>query len=216
MEKLMDCAIKGYAEQYLNLTQHALAKIVEIVKAQQGRITLFAMRDTWDDDASKVRDEVRDNSVELRIDNGGGNVTMYPIDFLEDNGYVSVLLADEYGDYPRIYADKMHDATICVLADFLVKSFGHRNILKIVDIYYTQLSKDFIAFIRSKQPAWRDVVLGSDLYDLQDILLNQRENSPYPDDILAQLSVFGNMLREQDCRYFRLLYPDVKTILSNH
>jgi hypothetical protein len=123
MEKLINYATEGYAGQYINLTQQALAKIVKIVKAKQGRITLFAMRDTWDDDASEVREEVRDNSVELIIDNGGGSVTMYPIDFLDNNGYVSVLLVDEYGDHPRIYADKMDDITICTLADFLVRLF---------------------------------------------------------------------------------------------
>jgi hypothetical protein len=124
MEKLINYVTEGYAEQYINLTQQALAKIVEIVKAKQGRITLFAMRDTWDDDANEVKEEVRGNSVELTIDNGGGNVTMYPIDFLDNNGYVSVLLVDEYGDHPRIYADKMDDITICTLADFLVRLFG--------------------------------------------------------------------------------------------
>jgi hypothetical protein len=124
MEKLINYVTEGFEDRYFNLTQQALSKIVEIVKAKQGRITLFAMRDTWNDDDSEIREEVKDNSVELIIDNGGRNLTMYPIDFFDNNGYVSVLLVDEYGDNPRIYADKMDNVTVCKLADFLVRSFG--------------------------------------------------------------------------------------------
>lgn len=124
MEKLINDMTESYAEQYFNLTQQALAKIEEIVKARQGRITLFALRDTWDDEASEVKEDVRDNAVALIIDNGSGSTTMYPIDFFDNNGYISVLLVDEYGDHPRIYADKMDDLTICTLADFLLRISG--------------------------------------------------------------------------------------------
>jgi hypothetical protein len=123
MDNLINPAIEGYADQYFNLVQSALHQIREIVKAQQGRITLFAIRDTWDEYAGNVAIEVIDRSVPLIVDKGGVNLTMYPIDFFYNNGYISVLLVDEYGDYPRIYTDKMDDITVCALADFLAKFF---------------------------------------------------------------------------------------------
>jgi hypothetical protein len=116
-----------YIQRYSNLVSEALAQVRWIVKAQQGRITLFASPDTWDEDNSRIKEEVIDNSVALIIDRGAGNSTMYPIDFFDNNGYISVLLVDEYGDYPRIYADEMDDTTVCQLADFLVKTFGMNN-----------------------------------------------------------------------------------------
>ena len=115
---------EGYSDQYFNLIQQALAKIVEVVKIKGGRITLFSLAEAWDDDASDVSADVKDNSIELTIDNGGVNVTMYPIDFFDNNGYVNVLLMDYYGDHHQIYADKMDDITVCSIADFLVRTFG--------------------------------------------------------------------------------------------
>lgn len=110
------------------------------------------------------------------------------------------------GGLARFTAYCKHAGEEFYTADFSPKELINVPVIKIVDINYGQLSKDFINFIWSQQAAWRDQVLGTDLYDLQDILLNQPENSPYPDDILAQLSEIGNLLREQDCNYFRVVY----------
>lgn len=116
-----------YMQRYENLVSEALTQICDKVKAKQGRITLFAVPDTWDEDNSRVKEEVVDNSVALTIDKGAGNITMYPIDFFDNNGYISVLLVDDYGDYPRLYANEMDDITVCQLADFLVRHCGLNN-----------------------------------------------------------------------------------------
>jgi len=114
----------GYENNYFNLTQEASDKILEIVRAKQGRITLFALRDTWDEETSDVTEQVKDGTAELTIDNGAGKRKMYPIDFFDNNGYVSILFVDDYGDHAQIYVDKLGDMTICKIADFLVRAFG--------------------------------------------------------------------------------------------
>jgi len=114
----------GYENNYFNLTQEASDKILEIVRTKQGRITLFALRDTWDEDTSDVTEQVKDGTVELTIDNGAGKRKMYPIDFFDNNGYVNILFVDDYGDNVQIYTDKMEDKIIYKIADFLVKTFG--------------------------------------------------------------------------------------------
>jgi hypothetical protein len=82
----------------------------------------------------------------------------------------------------------------------------HENILKVVHINYGQLSKGFIEFIELQQPTYRDQILREDLYSLEDILEEQDNNSPYPTDVLNQLSEIGALLKDLGCSYFRVVY----------
>jgi len=82
----------------------------------------------------------------------------------------------------------------------------HESVLKVVDINYGQLSTDFVDFIGSQQPTYRDQILREDLYSLEDILEEQNDDKPYPSDILGQLSEIGLLLKELDCSYFRVVY----------
>jgi hypothetical protein len=83
----------------------------------------------------------------------------------------------------------------------------HENILKIVDINHSQLSKAFLDFIEMKQPTYRDQILREHLYSADDILEDESsQDKPYPPDIGALLIEIITLLFELDCSYFRIVY----------
>jgi hypothetical protein len=83
----------------------------------------------------------------------------------------------------------------------------HENILKIVDINHSQLTKKFIAFIEMQQPTYRDQILREHLYSADDILEEESsQTAPYPADIAELLNEIKALLFELDCSYFRIVY----------
>jgi hypothetical protein len=83
----------------------------------------------------------------------------------------------------------------------------HENILKVVDIHHSQLGEDFIGFIQSQLPVYKDLILEEHLYGIENILEEEQANKPYPKIILAQLAEINTLLRGLDCSYFRVVYP---------
>ena len=83
----------------------------------------------------------------------------------------------------------------------------HENIMKVVDINHSQLTKEFIDFIDRQQPTYRDQILREDLYSAEDILEEESsQTAPYPADIAGVLAEIKILLFELDCSYFRIVY----------
>jgi len=79
----------------------------------------------------------------------------------------------------------------------------HENILKVLDIHYSQFSKDFIGVIAKQQPTYKDRVLEEDLYSPGDI----REDNPVlPDNVSDELEEVNQLMTAHDCGYFRIIY----------
>jgi hypothetical protein len=79
----------------------------------------------------------------------------------------------------------------------------HENILKVLDIHYSQFSKDFIGVITKQQPTYKDCVLEEDLYSPGDI----REDHPIiPDNVSDELDEVTNLMKDLECGYFRIIY----------
>lgn len=83
----------------------------------------------------------------------------------------------------------------------------YENILKVVDINHSQLTKEFIDFIDKQQPTYRDQILREDLYSAEDILEEESSQSePYPANIVHALNEIKTLLFELDCSYFRVVF----------
>jgi hypothetical protein len=83
----------------------------------------------------------------------------------------------------------------------------HENIMKVVDINHSQLTKEFIDFIDRQQPTYRDQILREDLYSSEDILEEESsQTTPYPAGIVGVLTEIKTLLFELDCSYFRVVY----------
>jgi hypothetical protein len=82
-------------------------------------------------------------------------------------------------------------------------SITHENILKILDIHYSQFSKEFIGFIAGKQPDYKDRVLEEDIFSPEDL----REDTPgISETISEQLTEVVILMQQWDCGYFRIIY----------
>jgi len=79
----------------------------------------------------------------------------------------------------------------------------HENILKVLDIHYSEFSKDFIGFIAVKQPTYKDLILEEDIFSPEDL----RDDSPdIPEIVAIQLTEVAALMQQWDCSYFRIIY----------
>ena len=79
----------------------------------------------------------------------------------------------------------------------------HENILKILDVHYSQFTKAFISFMAHQPPVYKDRILEEDLFSPDDI----REDSPeIPQGILTELTGVEGLMKQWDCGYFRIIY----------
>ena len=79
----------------------------------------------------------------------------------------------------------------------------HENILKILDVHYSEFSKDFIGFIARQQPTYKDRILEEDLFNPDNI---REDTADIPESIDYELTQVANLMREYDCGYFRIIY----------
>jgi hypothetical protein len=79
----------------------------------------------------------------------------------------------------------------------------HENILKVLDIHYSQFSKDFIGFIAKQQPTYKDRILEEDLFSPDNI---REDNTDIPDPITNELNEVTALMNKWDCGYFRIIY----------
>jgi hypothetical protein len=79
----------------------------------------------------------------------------------------------------------------------------HENILKVLDIHYSEFSKEFIGFIAGKQPTYKDRILEEDMFSPEDL----KEDAPcIAEDIREQLTEVATLMQQMDCGYFRIIY----------
>jgi len=79
----------------------------------------------------------------------------------------------------------------------------HENILKVLDVHYSQFSKDFIGFIAKQQPTYKDRILEEDLYSPDTI---GEESTRMPEPIRQELNEVALLMAKLDCGYFRIIY----------
>lgn len=79
----------------------------------------------------------------------------------------------------------------------------HENILKILDVHYSQFTKEFIGFIAKQQPTYKDRILEEDLFNADTI---REDNPEIPDPIAHELDEVNALMHEWDCGYFRIIY----------
>jgi len=79
----------------------------------------------------------------------------------------------------------------------------HENILKVLDIHYSQFSKDFIGFIAKQQPTYKDRVLGEDIFSPDQI---REDNEVIPPQVESELMQLSKLMYANDCGYFRIIY----------
>jgi hypothetical protein len=79
----------------------------------------------------------------------------------------------------------------------------HENILKVLDIHYSEFSKDFIGFIASMQSIYKDRVLEEDIFSPDDL---REDASDISDAVNKQLTEVSILMEQQDCSYFRIIY----------
>lgn len=79
----------------------------------------------------------------------------------------------------------------------------HENILKVLDVHYSQFSKDFIGFITKQQPTYKDRILEEDLFSPDDM---RDDNTKIPRNIANDLDEVAALMNEWDCAYFRIIY----------
>ena len=84
-----------------------------------------------------------------------------------------------------------------------IMTITHENILKILDVHYSQFSKAFIGFMAQQRPVYKDRILEEDLFSPDDI----REDHPnIPDETLTELTEVAGLMKQFDCGYFRIIY----------
>ena len=79
----------------------------------------------------------------------------------------------------------------------------HENILKVLDVHYSEFSKEFIGFIAKQQPTYKDRILEEDLFSADNI---REDNKEIPEQIDDELTQVANLMTEHDCGYFRIIY----------
>ncbi|EHQ29677.1 hypothetical protein [Mucilaginibacter paludis] len=79
----------------------------------------------------------------------------------------------------------------------------HENILKILDVHYSEFSKDFIGFIAKQQPTYKDRILEEDLFNPDNI---REDNEEIPEQIETELLQVDSLMKTHDCGYFRIVY----------
>ena len=79
----------------------------------------------------------------------------------------------------------------------------HENILKVLDVHYSQFTKDFIGFIAKQQPTYKDRVLEEDLFSPDTI---REDNTEIPAEIMQELNEVTALMKAWDCGYFRIIY----------
>jgi len=79
----------------------------------------------------------------------------------------------------------------------------HENILKVLDVHYGQFTKDFIGFIAKQHPTYKDRKLEEDLFSPEDL---REDNEVITEPIEDQLMQVENLMKLNDCGYFRITY----------
>lgn len=79
----------------------------------------------------------------------------------------------------------------------------HENILKVLDIHYSQFTNDFIGFVAKKQPIYKDLILEEDLFSPEDI---REEATAVPEPISKELNEVARLMNQFNCGYFRIIY----------
>lgn len=79
----------------------------------------------------------------------------------------------------------------------------HENILKVLDIHYSQFTKEFIGFIAQQLPTYKDRILDEDLFNPDTI---REDNADIHEQMEEELTQVANLMREHECGYFRIIY----------
>jgi hypothetical protein len=79
----------------------------------------------------------------------------------------------------------------------------HENILKVLDIHYSQFSNDFMSLIAKQIPTYKDNILEEDLYSPIDI---REDNKIVSDKEIHELNEVTQLMTDFDCGYFRIIY----------
>ncbi len=79
----------------------------------------------------------------------------------------------------------------------------HENILKVLDVHYSQFTKNFIGFIAKQQPTYKDRILEEDLFSPDNI---REDNTEISEQVDGELTQVANLMRAHDCGYFRIIY----------
>jgi hypothetical protein len=79
----------------------------------------------------------------------------------------------------------------------------HENILKVLDIHYSQFSTDFMSLIVKQIPIYKDNILEEHLYSPGDI---REDNKVISDKATSELDEVAQLMTDFDCGYFRIIY----------
>ena len=82
-------------------------------------------------------------------------------------------------------------------------AFNRENILKVLDVHYSQFTKNFIGFIAKQLPVYKDLIMEEDLFSPDGL---REDNPEIREGILAELTGVANLMKQWDCGYFRIIY----------